>query len=178
MENRELIPELKRLGIPVASHSSALDDDSFAWRSRSLPAQKRGPGTLRRAWEGKGRVAPKSTVHRMRWYMRAAKARQKRILIKKKREEGAEEAVAPLAAAEAVFAPAAPQGAEAAPGAPPVLTAPELWRTVSPEPAPVESVVSLPPVVTAAEGVATKPTQPPVVMATPPMRRQLRKKRL
>ena len=28
MENRELIPELKRLGIPVASHSSALDDDS------------------------------------------------------------------------------------------------------------------------------------------------------
>ncbi|MGZ9189737.1 MAG: translation initiation factor IF-2 N-terminal domain-containing protein [Nitrospira sp.] len=28
MENRELIPELKRLGIPVASHSSALDEDS------------------------------------------------------------------------------------------------------------------------------------------------------
>ena len=28
MENRDLIPELKRLGIAVASHSSALDDDA------------------------------------------------------------------------------------------------------------------------------------------------------
>ena len=27
MENRDLIPELKRMGITVASHSSALDDD-------------------------------------------------------------------------------------------------------------------------------------------------------
>ena len=27
MENRELIPELKRMGITVASHSSALDDE-------------------------------------------------------------------------------------------------------------------------------------------------------
>ena len=28
IENRELIPELKRLGIPVASHSSALNEES------------------------------------------------------------------------------------------------------------------------------------------------------
>ncbi len=28
MENRALIPELKRLGISVASHSSALDDEA------------------------------------------------------------------------------------------------------------------------------------------------------
>ena len=27
MENRDLIPELKRMGITVASHSSVLDDD-------------------------------------------------------------------------------------------------------------------------------------------------------
>ena len=38
MENRELIPELKRLGIPVASHSSALDEDSVR-----LVLEKVGP---------------------------------------------------------------------------------------------------------------------------------------
>ena len=33
MENRELIPELKRLGIPVASHSSALDEEFCSTRA-------------------------------------------------------------------------------------------------------------------------------------------------
>ena len=28
MENKDLIPELKKMGVPVASHSSALDDDT------------------------------------------------------------------------------------------------------------------------------------------------------
>lgn len=167
MENRELIPELKRLGIPVASHSSALDDDSVRVAIEKLSSKARAGDASaghegKRAGRAKEHGASYALVHE-----EPPKPDKKRILIKKKREEGAEEAAAPLAAAEAVFAPAAPQGAEAAPGAPPVLTAPEVVETVSPEPAPVESVVSLPPVVTAAEGVATKPTQPPVVMATP-----------
>ncbi|MDR4474492.1 MAG: translation initiation factor IF-2 [Nitrospira sp.] len=167
MENRELIPELKRLGIPVASHSSALDDDSVRVAIEKLSSKARA-GDASAGHEGKraGRAKEHGASHAL-VHEEPPKPDKKRILIKKKREEGAEEAAAPLAAAEAVFAPAAPQGAEAAPGAPPVLTAPEVVETVSPEPAPVESVVSLPPVVTAAEGVATKPTQPPVVMATP-----------
>ncbi|MCW5787988.1 MAG: translation initiation factor IF-2 [Nitrospira sp.] len=167
MENRELIPELKRLGIPVASHSSALDDDSVRVAIEKLSSKARA-GDASAGHEGKraGRAKEHGASHAL-VHEEPPKPDKKRILIKKKREEGAEEAAAPLAAAEAVFAPAAPQGAEAAPGAPPVLTAPEVVETVSPEPAPVESVVSLPPVVTAAEGVATKPTQPPVVTATP-----------
>lgn len=167
MENRELIPELKRLGIPVASHSSALDDDSVRVAIEKLSSKARA-GDASAGHEGKraGRAKEHGASHPL-VHEEPPKPDKKRILIKKKREEGAEEAAAPLAAAEAVFAPAAPQGAEAAPGAPPVLTAPEVVETVSPEPAPVGSVVSLPPVVTAAEGVATKPTQPPVVTATP-----------
>ncbi|MBX3344801.1 MAG: translation initiation factor IF-2 [Nitrospira sp.] len=167
MENRELIPELKRLGIPVASHSSALDDDSVRVAIEKLSSKARA-GDASAGHEGKraGRAKEHGASHAL-VHEEPPKPDKKRILIKKKREEGAEEAAAPLAAAEAVFAPAAPQGAEAAPGAPPALTAPEVVETVSPEPAPVESVVSLPPVVTAAEGVATKPTQPPVVTATP-----------
>ncbi|MBA5869079.1 MAG: translation initiation factor IF-2 [Nitrospira sp. CR2.1] len=168
MENRELIPELKRLGIPVASHSSALDDDSVRVAIEKLSSKARA-GEASVGPEGKkaGRAKEHGAVHAL-VHEEPPKPDKKRILIKKKKEEGAEEAAAPLAAAEAVFAPAAPQGAEVAPVASPVVSAPEVAEIVSPEPAPVESVVSHPPVVAAVEGVATKPAQPAVVTATPP----------
>ncbi|MBA5873605.1 MAG: translation initiation factor IF-2 [Nitrospira sp. CR1.2] len=168
MENRELIPELKRLGIPVASHSSALDDDSVRVAIEKLSSKARA-GEPSVGHEGKksGRAKEHGAAHAL-VHEEPPKPDKKRILIKKKKDEGAEEAAAPLAAAEAVFAPAAPQGAEGAPVASPVVSAPEVAEVVSPEPAPVESVVSQPPVAPAVEGVATKPTQPPVVTATPP----------
>jgi len=168
MENRELIPELKRLGIPVASHSSALDDDSVRVAIEKLSSKARA-GEASAGHEGKkvGRAKEHGVAHAL-VHEEPPKPDKKRILIKKKKEEGAEEVAAPLAAAEAVFAPAAPQGAEAAPVASPVVSAPEVAEVVSPEPAPVESVISQPPVVTAVEGVATKPAQPPVVTTTPP----------
>lgn len=167
MENRELIPELKRLGIPVASHSSALDDDSVRVAIEKLSSRARA-GEASAGHEGKkaGRAKEHGAAHAL-VHEEPPKPDKKRILIKKKKEEGAEEAAAPLAAAEAVFAPAAPQGAEAAPVASPVVSAPEVAEVVSPEPALVESVVSQPPVVTAVEGVVTKPAHPPVLTATP-----------
>ena len=168
MENRELIPELKRLGIPVASHSSALDDDSVRVAIEKLSSKARA-GEASAGHEGKkaGRAKEHGATHAL-VHEEPPKPDKKRILIKKKKEEGAEEAVAPLAAAEAVFAPAAPQGAEVPSVAAPEATAPEVVEAASPELVPVEPVVSQPPVAPVVEAVATKPAQVSVVTPTLP----------
>ena len=44
MENRELIPELKKMGVPVASHSSALDDDTVQKALDKLSPKAKGAG--------------------------------------------------------------------------------------------------------------------------------------
>ncbi|HNL90568.1 MAG TPA: translation initiation factor IF-2, partial [Nitrospira sp.] len=166
--NRELIPELKRLGIPVASHSSALDDDSVRVAIEKLSSKARA-GEASAGHEGKkaGRAKEHGATHAL-VHEEPPKPDKKRILIKKKKEEGAEEAVAPLAAAEAVFAPAAPQGAEVPSVAAPEATAPEVVEAASPELAPVEPAVSQPPVAPVVEAVATKPAQVSVVTPTLP----------
>ncbi|HNK14858.1 MAG TPA: translation initiation factor IF-2, partial [Nitrospira sp.] len=166
--NRELIPELKRLGIPVASHSSALDDDSVRVAIEKLSSKARA-GEASAGHEGKkaGRAKEHGATHAL-VHEEPPKPDKKRILIKKKKEEGAEEAVAPLAAAEAVFAPAAPQGAEVPSVAAPEATAPEVVEAASPELVPVEPVVSQPPVAPVVEAVATKPAQVSVVTPTLP----------
>ena len=168
MENRELIPELQRLGIPVASHSSALDDDSVRVAIEKLSSKARA-GEASAGHEGKkaGRAKEHGATHAL-VHEEPPKPDKKRILIKKKKEEGAEEAVAPLAAAEAVFAPAAPQGAEVPSVAAPEATAPEVVEAASPELAPVEPAVSQPPVAPVVEAVATKPAQVSVVTPTLP----------
>ena len=56
MENRELIPELKRLGIPVASHSSALDDDSVRVVLEKLSSKARGGEAVSGGHEAKKMV--------------------------------------------------------------------------------------------------------------------------
>ncbi|MBS0171680.1 MAG: translation initiation factor IF-2 [Nitrospira sp.] len=158
MENRELIPELKRLGIPVASHSSALDDDSVRVAIEKLSSKAR-TGESAAGHEGKksGRAKEHALVHE-----EPPKPDKKRILIKKKKEEGAEEGVAPLAAAEAVFAPATPQGTEATPVAPPVATASESAEIAATEPAPIQEAVSPTPVAAVVEEAVAKPPQAPV----------------
>src|SRR4051812_28090993 len=101
LENRELIPELKRLGIPVASHSSALDESSVrlvlekvAPKARSGEGSsaghdvKKGPRSVRDSVAAHSHERPHAAMHE-----ESPKPDKKRILIKKKRDEGAEESV-------------------------------------------------------------------------------------
>jgi translation initiation factor IF-2 len=105
MENRDLIPELKRMGITVASHSSVLDDDVV-----QKVLEKLGPKL-----KGTGRAAEADTVRGERSKVglasdhaagvkagsahaapveESSKSDKRRILIKRKRADGvpAEEA--------------------------------------------------------------------------------------
>jgi translation initiation factor IF-2 len=109
MENRELIPELKRLGIPVASHSSALDEDSvrivlekIGSKVRPGEAGSGGHDVKKGIRSSKESGSSHERAHAVT-HEEPHKPDKKRILIKKKREEGAEDTVAPLAAAEAAF---------------------------------------------------------------------------
>ncbi len=169
MENRELIPELKRLGIPVASHSSALDDDSVRVALEKLRSKARAGDASSAGHEAKKMVrVPKEpgASHAM-GHEEPSKPDKKRILIKKKREEGAEDAAAPLAAAEAVFASSAPTGTEAGAIVPAAVSGPEVVEVAQPEAAQNEDAAPQPSVVTAAEAVATKAAQAPVVTVPP-----------
>lgn len=172
MENRELIPELKRLGIPVVSHSSALDDDSVRIVLEKLGSKARG-GEVVSGHEAKKvvRSSKESGASHERGHAAAheepPKPDKKRILIKKKREEGTEDVAASLAAAEAAFAPVIPAGYEAsvvAPAAGPDVAATE---AVPVEAAPPEELVAPSPVVTASEESLVKPVQVPPVTASP-----------
>lgn len=166
MENRDLIPELKRMGIAVASHSSALDEATVqrvleklmpaagleskqggplegahpeAGRRESL---RKGAGSVREAKpgareSGKG-AALKSPVPAVE---EPTKADKKRILIKRKKteEEAAAESAGILATAATV-------------GAPPELPA----REVAPSPTQV------------AGPAAVLPEAPPALAPPPP----------
>ncbi len=168
MENRELIPELKRLGIPVASHSSALDEGSIRIALDKLGSKARAGQTSSPGHEAKkmGRASKESGSSHAAVHEEPPKPDKKRILIKKKREEGAEDAVAPLAAAEAVFAPAAPAVPDAAAVAP-VLPGSDVGEAASIEPAPTGEAAAQPPVAATAEDVAMKPAQPSLVQSPP-----------
>ncbi|MGZ8393143.1 MAG: translation initiation factor IF-2 [Nitrospira sp.] len=177
MENRELIPELKRLGIPVASHSSALDEDSVRLvlekvspKARSGEAASGGHDvkTGLRSTKDSGTSRSHERAHGA-MHEEPPKPDKKRILIKKKREEGAEDSVAPLAAAEAAFAsasPAAPPGADVAIVAPVVADGDEVM--VQSEPAPSQESVPQPSVAAVSAESATKSVQAPS-MVTPPV---------
>ncbi len=57
MENRDLIPELKRMGVTVASHSSALDDDVVQKVLEKLGPKLKAPGKDAAADAGRGERA-------------------------------------------------------------------------------------------------------------------------
>ena len=129
MENRDLIPELKRLGITVASHSSALEDDAVQKVLEKLgPKHKTAAKGVTKAGEGdtgrteKHKDADAGVPHHAGVKTAGAhpvvaeesKPDKRRILIKRKRSEEPtlEESLAPLgseslaaAATEAVAAP-------------------------------------------------------------------------
>jgi len=173
MENRELIPELKRLGIPVASHSSALDDDSVRVVLEKLSSKARGGEAVSGGHEAKKMVRsskePGASHERghAAAHEESPKPDKKRILIKKKREEGAEDVAASLAAAEVAFAPVVPAGTEASVVAPAAGPDAEAIEAAPVEPAPPEELVSPPPVVTVSEEPLVKPVQVPQVTAPP-----------
>ena len=80
MENRELIPALKRMGIAVTSHSSALDDDVVQKVLTKLSPKAKVPAKA----TGKAALAPAAPV-----VAEDAKADKRRILIKRKRDDEA-----------------------------------------------------------------------------------------
>ena len=80
MENRELIPALKRMGIAVTSHSSALDDDVVQKVLTKLSPKAKVPAKA----TGKATSAPAAPV-----VAEDAKADKRRILIKRKRDDEA-----------------------------------------------------------------------------------------
>ena len=57
MENRDLLPELKRMGITVASHSSVLDDDVVQKVLEKLGPKLKAPGKDAAADAGRGERA-------------------------------------------------------------------------------------------------------------------------
>ena len=103
MGNRDLIPELKRMGITVASHSSALDDDVvqkvLEKLGPKLKAHGKGTGRAAEADAGRGErskvgMASDHAAGAKAWSAQAApaaeessKSDKRRILIKRKRAD-------------------------------------------------------------------------------------------
>ncbi len=178
MENRELIPELKRLGIPVASHSSALDENSVRLVLEKVsPKARSGEAASAGHDVKKGLRAPKDsgTAHsheraHAAMHEESPKPDKKRILIKKKREEGAEESAAPLAAAEAAFAtvpPAMSRGADSTLVAPAVPEDDGAGVTVESEAAPSEGAMPQPSIAADLAESPARPGQSPSVVTSP-----------
>lgn len=170
MENRELIPELKRLGIPVASHSSALDEDSVrivlekvGSKVRSGDPASGGHDVKKGLRSSKESGSSHERAHGVT-HEEPQKPDKKRILIKKKREEGVEDAVAPLAAAKAAFAAATSpvtSGAESA------IPAPSMGHGedgTSSAPAAPEEALTQPPAMTVSAESPVKPVPAPPII--------------
>jgi translation initiation factor IF-2 len=162
MENRDLIPELKRLGITVASHSSALEPDAVQKALEKLGPKHKASlkGTTDVGRADKQRDADAGTHHAgggrgagLHPATEEAKPDKRRILIKRKRvDEGPAEELAPLGQHEPLAAhPGEPLSLTPSSLHPPVET-----PVVHHEPHPVSSA----PVATEAAAV-TKPVAPP-----------------
>ena len=91
MENRVLIPELKKMGVSVSSHSSALDDETVQKVLEAIGSKSNEPLRV-----PEGGAAPKSVREGLRSKDVAAKAQllaeppksdKRRILIKRKKED-------------------------------------------------------------------------------------------
>ncbi len=102
MENRDLIPELKRLGITVASHSSALEPDVVQKALEKLgPKQKTGTksdavGRPDKHADGGGHHPAGAKGAGVHAPTEEAKPDKRRILIKRKRDEPTTEEPAPF----------------------------------------------------------------------------------
>jgi translation initiation factor IF-2 len=99
MENRDLIPELKRMGITVASHSSVLDDDVVQKVLEKLGPKLKAPGRAAEADAGRGErskvgmasdhaAGAKAGSVQTASVEEHSKSDKRRILIKRKRADG------------------------------------------------------------------------------------------
>ena len=89
LENRELIPELKRMGITVASHSSALDDDVVQKALEKLGPKVKAlaKATGREADAGRGERSKAGLAKAAPAAEESSKSDKRRILIKRKRAD-------------------------------------------------------------------------------------------
>ncbi len=91
MENRVLIPELKKMGVSVTSHSSALDDEIVEKVLGKLAPQSKGQGagseggSPSKSIPGAGQS--KASAGKSQPAEESAKPDKRRILIKRKKEE-------------------------------------------------------------------------------------------
>ena len=160
MENRDLIPELKRLGISVASHSSALEPDAVQKALEKLgPKQKTsmkspadsGRMDRQRDLEGGGHHPAGAKGVGTHVATEEAKPDKRRILIKRKRDEAPSEEPAPLGHEPLAAHPAEAAAPAMSPLHPPAESPPAHHEPHAPSTAPVATE---PPLV-------TKPIVPP-----------------
>jgi len=161
MENRDLIPELKRLGISVASHSSALEPDAVQKALEKLgPKQKTSiKGTAdagrmdrQRDAEGGGHHPAGAKGAGTHVATEEAKPDKRRILIKRKRvDEAPSEELTPLGHEPLAAHPAEAAAPAMSPLHPPAESPPAHHEAHAPSTAPVTTE---PPLV-------TKPIVPP-----------------
>ncbi len=168
MENRDLIPELKRLGIAVASHSSALEDDAVQKALEKLGHKhKTGTKVVVRVTEGEpskpdrhkdGDASAKAAAAAAE---EAAKPEKRRILIKRKKtDEGvAEEPLAPMGTESAV-APA-PEPVVATPSHVPSESAPPVHSELPP----IGTILQQPPISAPVPASPAKPAVAPTAEA-------------
>lgn len=168
MENRVLIPELKKMGVSVSSHSSTLDEEIVQKVLDKLAAKSKSHGT-----GIEGEVGAKLTEHTSQGKTVAArspvveeplKPDKRRILIKRKKEEEPIEAIAPASIVEAERSPQPPSSVVPTPS--PVIehsaSGEQADRSLQAEEGPGE--VSLPtpaPLVAKQEEPPAKPTVAP-----------------
>ncbi len=173
MENRDLIPELKRLGITVASHSSALEEDAVQKVLEKLGPKAKGSskvvvkvsdGETGRHKDGDSGSKSASAAH----VEESTKPEKRRILIKRKKDEtSAEESLA--AASEAV----APSGEPVPSVHPAIHVQPESPVPVQPELPPIGTILQQPPPQPAASAAPVKPAGAPSVDAIPGRKKTL-----
>ena len=99
MENKDLIPELKKMGAPVASHSSALDEDTVQKALEKLGSKAKVEGNVGAKAKETGAVhdtghSSKAGSAKAQPAEEAAKPDKRRILIKKKKEDEPGETIA------------------------------------------------------------------------------------
>jgi translation initiation factor IF-2 len=164
IENRDLIPELKKMGMSVASHSSALDDGVVQRVMEKLGSKGKGADTGHSAARGRtadaGHTA-KASPSRAPSLEEPAKPDKRRILIKRKKEDEPAEALLQGSSGEAeIAAPPASSGLQ-------LPTPPPMAGEVAPAHL-VESSAQqesdagvLVPSVPAQESVQAKPTAAP-----------------
>ncbi len=124
MENRDLIPELKKMGVSVASHSSALDDDIVHKALDKLASKAKGARKASEVEVGPGAKSAHDAGHAKAGMAKnlpveePAKPDKRRILIKRKKEDEPSEAIATVPVGDIESAAATLSGSVLPPAAP------------------------------------------------------------